>query len=355
MIKKRFGIVLILIVISTITVGQTFIKSTEPFTAINGEVFNVGDKIIIATPADFSNIYTYYTQGKNLEIKKDAVGSVKIGNNITEYDNRLKYVIIKHFKINPELGTFAVVDGLFNVMVNINKAIETREIVSKKHWASLSNSSTLMTDSISYIRMLHQIDSVNIDNTKEFLYLFDNKIYNQIREDEFEFQEQITLTMNKLKTIAIDTQFNDTLKIMMKIDLGNYDFTQKGFPVLWDNKNGTQILNDRWEFMTPEDINKNRVKLTDLRLKFINTESFNLLPLNKEKANLFIKHRKDYNGNINRTVYMYVHLKIKSVEDIHNSIFKYDFLKGEIHLNSEIIKICFFEDQKSYNWLNNIE
>jgi hypothetical protein len=141
----------------------------------------------------------------------------------------------------------------------------------------------------------------------------------------------------------------------MKIDLGNYDFTQKGFPVLWDNKNGTQILNDRWEFMTPEDINKNRVKLTDLRLKFINTESFNLLPLNKEKANLFIKHRKDYNGNINRTVYMYVHLKIKSVEDIHNSIFKYDFLKGEIHLNSEIIKICFFEDQKSYNWLNNIE
>jgi len=351
----KFGITILLIAVYTISSAQTFTKSTSDFTANNGEIFRVGDKIIIGSPSDFSNTYTYYTQGKSLSIKKDAVGTIKIGDKITDYDNRYKYVIIKHFKIHSEYGTFAVTDGLFNVMININKALETREIVSKKHWKSLVNTSTYMSDSIAYLRMIHAIDSVTIDNTKEFLYLFDNKKYNHIREDEFEFQEQISLTMNHLKKITLDTLFTDTLKILMKINLGNYDFTQKGFPVLWDNKNGTQILNDIWELMTPVDINNKGVKLTDLRIKFTNTEKFNLLPLNKTKANLFVKHRKNQSGNINREIYMYVHFKIKNIEEIHESIFKYDFLKGEQHLNCDIIKICFFEDEKSYHWLNNIE
>lgn len=354
----KIGILSILVLSFNLIQGQTYVKTTEPFTAKNGEIFKVGDKILIGSPADFSNIYTYFTQGKNLEIKKDAVGTIKIGNNITNYDNRIKYAEIKHFKINSELGTFAVTDALFNVMINIDKALETREIVSKKHFEALWNTSTNMTDSVAYLRMLNKIGSVNIDNAKEFLYLFNNKLYNKVREDEFEFQEQISSTINQLKKDAISKQFNDTLKILLEIDLGNYDFNLNGFPMLWnDNSMGVQILSDSWN-MSPEDINKNNVSLTDLRLSFTNKNDFSLLPLNKDKANLFVKHRKDSRGNIDRKVYMFVHFKLKNIEDINNSEIKYEFFKVDIKakiLNAEIIKICLFEDEKFYNWLNNIE
>jgi len=354
----KFRLLYFLVLSFNLIEGQTYTKSTEPFTAKNGEIFKVGDKILIGSPADFSNTFTYYTQGKNLEIKKDAVGTIKIGNNITQYDNRIKYVEIKHFKISSENITYAVTDALFNVMINIDKALETREIVSKKHFEALWNTSINMTDSIAYLRMLNKVGSVNIDNAKEFLYLFNNKLYNRVREDEFEFQEQISSTINQLKKDAITNQFNDTLKILLEIDLGNYDFNLNGFPVLWnDNPMGVQILSDSWN-NSPEDINKNNVSLTDLRLSFINKNNFSLLSLNKEKANLFVKHRKDFKGNIDRKVYMFVHFKLKNIEDINNSEIVYDFFKVDIKakvLNAEIIKVCFFEDKKYYNWLNNIE
>jgi hypothetical protein len=350
----KIVITLIFLITYLTTIAQNFTKSTESFTAKNGEIFKVGDKITIASPADFSNTFSYYYQGKNLKKKQNAIDTVTIGKTTVVYDNRSKYSIIKYFLIDPILGTFAVTDGLFNIMVNINKAIETREVVSQKHRESMVNNSIRLTDSLAYIRMINQINSIDIDNAKEFLYLFNNKKYNEIREDEFEFQDQISTTLKQLNEDALNKKTEDTLKILLTIDLENYDFDKNGFPVAWNNQDGIQVLSNIWEALTPEDINKNKVKLTDLRIKFTNTDLFDLLPLNKEKANLFVKHRKNFNGNINRTVYIWVHFLIKNSEIEQGSELKYDFLKKKVNLNSEIIKVDFFEDKVGYNWLNSI-
>jgi len=360
MIKEVITIVLLGICIGVNS--QNIKKSFEPYTAKNGETFKVGDKIIIGSPADFSNKYLYYTYFRDLSEKLTANhGYVILNDKKIEVDIRYDTRTIKLFKIYEDYGTCAVFDKLLNEMINIDKGLETGELVTKKnkkHLDAIYNNSINLNDSIAYIEYLNLINTITIENTKEYLYLFDNNIYNQIREDEFEFHEKILETKNFLKNEIEKKENNDTFKIFLKIEIGNYDFDKNGFPIKWGIKNGIQILDDLWEFFTPKDINNNGIKLTDLRLQFTNTEDFIFLSLNKEKANYLIKHRKDESGNIDRYIYMYAHFIInKVVENVNESLikFKYDFIEEEAHLKCDLIKICFFEDKKGYNWLNNIE
>ncbi|MFM8913619.1 MAG: DUF4852 domain-containing protein, partial [Flammeovirgaceae bacterium] len=139
--------------------------------------------------------------------------------------------------------------------------------------------------------------------------------------------------------------------------LGNYDFDKEGFPVKWEN-NGIQIYSSLFEGLTPEDINKQGVKLTDLRIKFQNADKFNFLPVNSEKANLFIKSRKDSYGNVDRSVKMRINFRITGLMDGQTSQEKKLFV-NEKYLNAEIVSIDFFKEKSNAyqglrGWLNSL-
>lgn len=353
--KRILLVTIICFGIQTLNLAQNFTKSTSPYTAFNGRIFHVGDTIIIGSPGDFSNEYLYFTKGKDHAIRNKAEGVIKIGNQEKKYDMRYHAALIKHFKIYPGYGTCAVVENIFNNMININKALEIGELMSQEHIAAVTNKVPYLTDSIAYIEFLRRNDTTPTkDHAKEFLYLFQNKIYNQIREDEFEFNNKINLTQ-KILLNEIRQSYSDTFKICIPIEISNYEFDKNGFSLIWDNASTVHILTNILQILTPEDINKEHVKLTDLYLKFSNTEQFNFFSLFPDRANYLIKHRKEKNGDVDRKIWMYVHFTISDIENTKTGFYKYKFIDAEKCMNCKITKICLFEDKIGYNWLNTIK
>jgi hypothetical protein len=340
------------LILPNLLFSQTFKKSMEPYTAKNGKVYRVGDTIGIASPADFSNEFKYYVQGKNLSIKQKAQGVTEYSD--TKYDNRYKLYIIKQFKIYEEHGTFAVIDKVFNVMINIEKGLETGEMISPKLEELMYNKPQIFTDSVAYLAYLNRENEISNENGKEFLYLFDNKRYDYAREDEFAYHAEINKTKKFLNETTNQINPNETYFIRFNDEIGNYNFDSLSFPLLWKN-NGAQILNDTWQIFTPEDINKNKVELTDLRIFFDNIDAFKSLPLNMEKAQYLVKHRKNKAGDVDRKMYLGIQFKIKRL--VGKEYFEQIFIdKGEKYLICEIQRIDFFEDKEFlYNYLNTVE
>lgn len=331
--------------------AQDFEKSKEPYKASNGEIFEVGQIINLGAPGDFSNDFLYVVKGNDF-IREASTGTVHLNNKTVNYDYRLKPREIKSFKIYPDHGTYAVVDNLFNIMINIDKALELREIMSAEHKNAFIHSSKKMTDSIAYVRMLLNEDTITIEQLKEYTYLFNKNKYKEIREDEFEFYKFLNSEKKRLQKFSLD--LSDSLKLMVRVELGNYDFDRQGFPVLWNTSDSIKLLDDLWRYATPEDINKNQVDLTDLNVNFNNSSEFSFLPLNEERANFLIKHRKNYNGTVNRFVYFFIHFTTVGYRTIDRVEYYKDFISDEKVMDCKIFKICVFEDDFGYNWLNNI-
>lgn len=335
--------------------AQNFVKSSEPFKAKNGQLFKVGDTILIGTPADFSNVYSYYVQGKDLSLKKEAKGEIKIAGEYKKYDNRFQRSIIKGFFIYEKEGTFAVLDKVFNVMIHIDKGIESGELVSNELEKVIRDRTTLFSDSMAYIEHIKFTKDYTIETVKEFLYLFDNTTFNRVREDEFEFNKNINSTKSKLKDGTKNLDSSKVFKIIFEDELGNYDFEKQSFPILWKN-NGLHLLSDTWEHRTPIDINKNKVQLTDLKIKFSNTKDFNLMPLIEERANSLVKYRKGPDGTVDRRIRMAIYFTISDMK-IGKAIPWEDFsLKSEGVFICRITRIDFFEDAiPAWNYLGSID
>lgn len=345
--RKFFVLFLIL---PNLVFSQKFTKSVEPYTAKNGKTYKVGDQIIVTAPADFSNIFLYYGSGRGLSYKKNA--TFKTENN--SYDNRWKIHTIKQFKIYNDIGTVAVTDKLFNDGILIEKALETGEIATPELEEFIYQKPKVFTDSLAYLAYLNREGEITNDNVKEFLYLFDNKRYNYVREDEFAYHAEINKTNKHLNEVTNQINPNETYFIRFNDEIDNYNFDSLSFPLLWKH-NGAQILNDTWQSFTPEDINRNNVELTDLRIFFENIDDFKNLPLNIERAQYLVEHRKGRSGNIDRRMYLGIQFKIKKL--VGKGYFEQDVIdKGEKYLICEIQRIDFFEDKEfQYNYLNTIK
>lgn len=110
-----------------------------------------------------------------------------------------------------------------------------------------------------------------------------------------------------------------------------------------------------WEYHTPVDINKNKVSLTDIKILFTNVDKFNKMPLNEDKANTFVKHRKATNGNVDRTIKMVIYFTIDGLKHDAPEKWKDITLHDENILVCDIKRIDFFEDGwPSWNWLTSV-
>lgn len=349
--KKALALLLLL---PTLALSQKFQKSELPYTSSSGKVYHVGDTIVIGSPADFSNQFSYYFMGNKLTSTVSAVTTHKVGEEVKTYDKRYRGEIIKQFRIYPDGDTYVVTNKTFNYLINIEKGLETGEILTPKLMELINNKPTVFSDSIAYLAYLKRKENINTENVKEFLFLFDRKKYNSVREDEFAFHSQMKETHLFLNEAINEIDVSKTYFIKFKNEIGNFDFDSHSFPLAWDG-NGAQILNNTWSSFVPEDINKSGIKLTDLRVYFSNYKDFKHLPLSIEKAQHLINHRKSSSGNVDRNVYMIVQFKIEKLVD------KEDFehalkLKGDNYLICEIQRIDFFEDdQILYNYLNTVE
>ncbi|MCA1745688.1 MAG: DUF4852 domain-containing protein, partial [Bacteroidales bacterium] len=300
---------LTLIFLSTSILAQKFEKSKDPYIAKNGTVYKVGDTISIASPTDFSNEFTCFVQGNKLESKMQALYTVKGKDGTRTYDRRNTRYTIKQFKIFEEHGTYAVVDNMFNYMVNIDLGLEMNEVFSKEmEDMIIDRIPEIFTDSIAFLHYLKRQGEVNENSVKEFLYVFDNPTYKNVRNDEFAFHEQLSKTKKQLNEAVVNIIEDKTYFLGFEDKIGNYNFDTSSFPILWE-KNGGVMLDDFWELLAKDNLS-GQIDLTDLRIFFTNTEDFPEMLLNPDRARFLINHRKAANGNIDRKIHMGIQFKI---------------------------------------------
>lgn len=69
----------LLLSLPLVSMAQNFTKSEEPYVAVDGHTYHIGDSIIILAPSDFSNTFSYYKIGKKLAYPVQAQSKTKDG------------------------------------------------------------------------------------------------------------------------------------------------------------------------------------------------------------------------------------------------------------------------------------
>ena len=191
----------------------------------------------------------------------------------TIYNRRYRKYPIRYFINHPNGFTVAAleINSLFNFFIDIDNAILYDEIANCNniYFESSWGEKNFLTDSIAYLLYITKEPEITKELAKEYLYLFNRSKYNLIREDEFEFHKGIKETQNQLNEIISQIDTNIIYTILFDDFVDNYNFDLEAFPIKWKH-NGMQVYNDIWEGLTPNDVNNDGVKLTDLRIKFIN-------------------------------------------------------------------------------------
>jgi hypothetical protein len=340
MIKQLLTIAILLAVGSLNAQKPT--KSKAPYTAKDGTVYQVGDTIILASPTDFSNNYSHVFQGNKRNYNLSNQFTTKIGDEVrTHYRSNTRHTI-KQFRIFEDGTTYAVIDNLFNYMVDLDKAMEMNEIFSED-MKGITNEAIpeIFTDSIAFLQFLKRQGEITPNNVKEYLYNFDYATYKNVRNDEFAFHERLNVTKEILKLAVKNTDASASYFVGFDDEIGNYDFDRSSFPVAWNN-NGGVMIDDYWERLAKDNLS-GQIDLTDLRIYFTNTADFAEMPLHPERARFLINHRKAANGNIDRKIYMGIQFEITDLVDA--SHFTQEILNpGEKYLLCKITRIDFFED-----------
>ncbi len=288
--------------------AQKFKKSEEPFTAINGKTYYIGDSIIITSPADFSNRYVCYKVGSKLQESQVAIRESVLEKG-EMVDVRYTKCAIKQFRHYESEGTYAVVDKLFNWAININKGIEMGEIASDK-LIELYNKPEHFSKEKAFLSTLGE--TIDNNDVKEYLYRFYRKEYKQNYQDEFAFNSLISSKKKELVDKAKQYDENKKFFAYINQEFGTYDFDTKSYLIVWDG-NYIHLMDDTTEDIMSKDVNDERIDFSDIAIYIDNTEEFASFPLPQERARYLVNHRKSSNGKIDRSLYMGVQFTVKEI------------------------------------------
>ncbi len=191
--------------------------------------------------------------------------------------------------------------------------------------------------------------------SKEYLFKNYRSQYNQNREDEFSLHTLLNDKKNEIKekVTSVDTTQVYLLPVIQKF--GSYDFDNNSFPIVWKG-DIARILKDRDENWIAKDINNEGTDLTNLNLYFDNTADFQSFPISSEKAKIIVDKRKEFNGDVDRSLYMAVQFKIKTLAN--DAFYEANGIseKSKKYFIAHIERIDFFEDDTfMYHYLSTVK
>jgi len=134
----------------------------------------------------------------------------------------------------------------------------------------------------------------------QFAMDFRNDIYKKYRNDEFEWQDQKQKIKKEIEQLVLSTSTTGNYVMATGIEFGNYDFEKLGFNVSIGE--GTYF-----PFYASGRYNSN---LPQISLVFVDFTKYNFFPVAKDKANEFLKSRKDSYGNVDRKITLLIHYTI---------------------------------------------
>jgi len=309
---------------------------SQSYTAIDGTEFTVGDSILIGLPS-----YESLTGKKSYRFIKSYDADSKSYQNVKKAIH-YKYFPIKEIKDvserfmrdfdeNAKLIEFGELGFLkTSYYVDINSAIKSGEIMLA--FNPNYNKSKILTDTLAFIFYANVSDRPIESFAKDYLIRFKKELYKNTHEDEFEFQKSLSIAKKEMENIYTKIDFTQEFSIFTKLDVENYDFDRNGFPIKIEELSVRAI---KHSIYTEE---------SSLEIDFLNFNKFNFINIESEKANSFVKRRKDNLGNIDRTVYLRINFNL--VKEIEGKESKKETIYGEI--NS--VEYYDFEHCQ-YNWL----
>lgn len=311
---------------------------SQSYTAIDGTEFIVGDSILIGLPSYESllgkKLYRYrYIKSYDANSKRYQSVVKKIHykyfpiKEIKDVSERF----IRDFDKNAKLIEFGELGFLkTNYYVDINNAIRHGEIMLSFNPAY--NKSKILTDTLAFIFYANISDRPIENFAKDYLIRFKKELYKNTHEDEFEYQKSLKITKEEMLNIYSNFDFSQEFSIFTKLNVENYDFDRNGFPIKIEDLSVRAV---KYSIDTEENL---------VDINFSNFDKLNFINIESEKANSFVKRRKDNSGNIDRTVYLRINFNL--VKEIEGKESKEETIYSEI--NS--VEYYDFEHCK-YNWL----
>ncbi|MCP4458757.1 MAG: DUF4852 domain-containing protein [Cytophagales bacterium] len=299
------------------SISQTaFSQKVSTYLTDSGLTLKSGDTLVLFEPSNFQDKYRFIfgTKGKTQSVYALREFKDSQGKTSSKDIRKFRKYAIKHFVENNDGSLLAVIGSgmILNFYVDIENALDAGEILfpNSELTESFWKPHNYITGEVSFLEYASRQPEVKIEIAKEFLFLFRNEYYRKIREDEFEFYSAIRKAQKEIQLFEPDTSI--VYSASFKDVLGNYDFEKESFPIIW-KQSPSRISGFNW--LTPEDVNKERVELTDLYMN-IQTEGFEYLPVKMVMANAFVKSRKDQYGNVDREINMIIRFKIRGTVEV---------------------------------------
>ncbi|MCW3789612.1 DUF4852 domain-containing protein [Plebeiibacterium sediminum] len=350
LITKLF--VIVLLSLSQFTNAQKFEKSDDPFTAINGVTYHLGDTLVVCSPADYSDTYKYYYIGKNLTPQKRGAYRSDVINKGQDFGGNYEAHIIKQFRVYDDNRTLAITNKMFNFGIDINNALQTGEIACPEYYEYWEDTTRFFTPKNAFIASKKLSGEINNNVIKEYAFRYDRKAYKQNYSDEFSFHSYVSTKKKELIDEIECFEIGRTYIQPVTLEFGSYDFDTESFPMNWDGES-VRFLKDQTETLIAEDINGQGIDLTDLCIYFENTDAFQKIKLNPNKAKLLIDYRKSSSGRVDRTISAGIWFKIKHLADEQYCAKKGIKDLSKQYLVCEIQRIDFFEDKTcKYRYLS---
>ena len=171
---------------------------------------------------------------------------------------------------------------------------------------SLAQSS--LNEEMAFIHYIKLTDQNKKDFSAEYLFKFQNDIYDKYWNDEFDFNDKLNSTYlqiaSKVKNFNSDVEY----ALTTTSEFGEYSFEQNMFEFTPFGL-GTYfpMVNN------PNSYYCQKCKtFTDINLFFKNGTDIQSLDINPDEASRIVKERKSSSGRVNRDVVIRVHFKLTS-------------------------------------------
>jgi hypothetical protein len=347
----------------------------------NGLTLKVGDTIQVGiVEYSFNHIKEPDGYGGYKTVDKDRN---LVGHKCVVYDANVKAPAIKNEFSRSENNNLQIIS--FGIGGNVfyadaENAFKSGEFIIKMNPAPMVDRLTEPTAFAYFVKDAKMSPDLLVE---EYLYRYMHNLYKTSHDDEFESQNALSRAKEQL---VQNIEQCDTAKIFsvregiknysyvsiteyIALNLGNYDFVNKGFP-LQEKQLEFEII------QSEEDDNAllSIIKFASIDIVFLNFKDFRFVKVPENEASALLKRRKGTNGEVDRKVYATIIFSIVKSEIIKPKPSKKTSKKTDLEqvmdllgddstkehprrvLYGKIESIELYEFQKyRYNWIGTLK
>lgn len=277
----------------------------EPFTSYDGQTFKIGDVLILGNRYITSSKYGTLKEGYTNEYGR------KQYDDLAEGELPFSRITIKEISSSSNTDIFSSGGPVFlvesdklpskKIYVNINKAIERGEVITKMIDKPLIDNASELTPELMFaccvrVNQLPINDNVILN----YVAIIDKKLGQECVGNKFQFEKLKGEYKQRLEKVMAEFDFSKVYTIRVKHTKGDYDFQKKGYPLFYTTSKETEMT-------------KHYMPSNGFDFLIGNVEKFKFLPVAVDVAEKYEKRSKgtDKFGYVSPQVYSVVYLTLQ--------------------------------------------